>query len=350
MSDPSHSQLTKKIGFADHIGGLRSVRDQFHDYMLQFLPLQPAEPLNEQINDTHDAIIRKAIMLSEMELARQGMDSPPVPYAYLLFGSGGRKEQTLSSDQDSGLVYRDPERGREGETKQYFLRLSACIVQNLIEAGYPPCEGSVLSSNPEWCHSLSEWGEKLEGWFKEPTWEAVRYLLILADGRSVFGDEGLLDAIQDMFYTDTLNHPVILSRMMDNTMRHKVLVGVFGQLLKERYGQDAGSLDIKYGAYIPMVNSIRLMAIHSNIRTTSTLGRLRKLVEIGKLTEEEGKSYEQAFRFILRLRLMTTEHMTDNVYGNNGKLPGSKLTKEMADELKSSLRQGKRLQRSVFRI
>ncbi|WP_240941097.1 DUF294 nucleotidyltransferase-like domain-containing protein [Paenibacillus sp. HB172176] len=304
--------------------------------------------MNNELNETHDAVIRRAIELSENEMARQGRGSPPVPYAYLLFGSGGRKEQTLSSDQDSGIIYMDAV-GREENVKAYFLELCKQIVQNLIKIGYPPCEGKVLSDNPDWCQSVTEWEAKLDGWFREPAWEAVRYLLIIADARCVYGDEALFRHLKDMFYIDTLNHPVILKRMIENTMRHKVLVGVFGQLLKERYGEDAGSLDIKYGAYIPMVNSIRMMAIQANIRETSTLDRMRKLEELGLLQMEDKESYEQAFRFLLRLRLMTTEQYEDGIYANNGKLHSSKLSKEMTDELKSSLKAGKKLQRAVYK-
>ncbi|MFF2887835.1 DUF294 nucleotidyltransferase-like domain-containing protein [Paenibacillus sp. NPDC057967] len=348
MSDPMRSQYAKKIASADRIDGLRCLRDQLHEQMEALLPSRPVEQLNEQLNELHDAIIHRAIAISEADMARMGKGSPPVPYAYLLFGSGGRKEQTLSSDQDSGVVYQDSNTNREA-IKQYFGELCSLIVKNLIAVGYPPCEGRVLSDNPEWCHSLSEWGEKLNGWFKEPEWEVVRYLLIIADGRCVYGDPALVDALKDMFYTDTLNHPVIIRRMTENTMRHKVLVGIFGQLLKERYGEDAGSLDIKYGAYIPMVNSIRLLAIQANLRETSTLERIRRLVEEGELSSEDGQSYEQAFRFILRLRLMTTEQMENGLYANNGKLPRGELSREMTDELKSSLRQGKRLQKAVYK-
>lgn len=349
MCDPVRMRQDKMISSVDQAYGLRCLRDQIHEQIDDILSARSVEQLNEQLNETHDAIIRKAIALSEAEMARMGKGSPPVPYAYLLFGSGGRKEQTMSSDQDSGVVYEHFDSDDAEETKLYFQQLSRMIVNNLITVGYPPCDGKVLSDNPDWCLSITEWGHKLEAWFKEPVWEAVRYLLIIADGRCVYGDKGLVEKLKDLFFTDTLNHPVIVQRMMDNTMRHKVLMGVFGQLLKERYGEDAGSLDIKYGAYIPMVNAIRMMAIQSNIRTTSTLERIRALIEAGKFTDEDGVAYEQAFLFILRLRLVTTEQMVNGLYTNNGKLHASKLTKEMTEELKFCLRQCKRLQRLVYK-
>ncbi|WP_053376898.1 DUF294 nucleotidyltransferase-like domain-containing protein [Paenibacillus sp. FJAT-27812] len=348
MSDPVRLQLLKQIGSADHVEGLRSLRDQVHEQMEALLPTRPVEQFNEQLNEVHDAVIHRSIVLAEAEMARLGKGSPPVPYAYLLFGSGGRKEQTLSSDQDSGVVYQDPV-ADPAEVKNYFKELCELVVFHLQKVGYPPCEGNVLSSNPDWCLSLTEWGAKLNHWFEEPAWEAVRYLLIIADGRCIYGDSRLLDELKDLFFTDMLNHQIIIQRMLDNTMRHKVLLGFFGQLLKEQYGEDAGSLDIKYGAYIPMVNAIRLLAVQVGIRETSTLERIKMLVKAGKMSKEDAAVYDQAFRIFLRLRLMTTEQNDDGLYANNGKLSSRKLTKEMTDELKSGLRLGKKLQRAVFK-
>ncbi|MFD1953416.1 DUF294 nucleotidyltransferase-like domain-containing protein [Paenibacillus thailandensis] len=348
MADPLRVQLLKQIGSADDVHVLRALRLQAQEHMEAILPTSPVEQFNLQLNELHDAVIRRAVQLAEAEMARLGMGSPPVPYAYLLFGSGGRIEQTLSSDQDSGLIYEEPA-ADHAAAKQYFLQLAGTVVDYLKRVGYPPCEGNVLSDNPEWCLSLEEWKEKLNGWFSEPAWESVRYLLIIADCRSVYGEHDLAKRLKRHYFNDTLDHPLIVKRMLDNTMRHKVLLNVFGQLLKERYGENAGSLDIKYGAYIPMVNAIRLMAIRAGVEETSTFARLRKLVETGAIKQEEGLKYEQAFRLFVRLRLMTMTIRENGWYANNGKLASSKLSKEMTDELKSGLRIGKKLQREVYK-
>lgn len=348
MADPLRVQLLKQIGSADDVNLLRVLRLQAQEHMETILPTSPVEQFNLHLNEVHDAVIRRAIALAEAEMARLGMGSPPVPYAYLLFGSGGRIEQTLSSDQDSGLVYEDPAAGQEA-VRSYYLKLAGIIVDILKRVGYPPCEGNVLSDNPEWCMSLNDWKLKLNGWFEEPTWEAVRYLLIIADGRCVHGESALAHEIKRHYFNDTLNNPIIVKRMLDNTMRHKVLLNIFGQLLKEQYGENAGSLDIKYGAYIPMVNAVRMMAIQAGVHETSTFARLKKLVESGKLEPEEAEKYEQAFRLFIRLRLMTISVDKNGWFANNGKLASAKLSKEMTDELKSGLRIGKRLQRKVYK-
>ncbi|WP_308634674.1 DUF294 nucleotidyltransferase-like domain-containing protein [Paenibacillus silvisoli] len=348
MSEPVRAKLLSRIGTTDDVVTLRGLREQIHERMEALHAEQPIEQFNTDLNEVHDAFIRRAISLSEAQMARLGHGSPPVPYAYLLFGSGGRQEQTLSSDQDSGMIFGDPDGESELErVKSYFHTFGQVVVQTLEQFGYPPCEGEVISSNPIWCQTLSEWKAKLDSWFEEPGWEVVRYLLIVADSRLIYGDAALLQALKDHFYRDVLDNRVIARHMLNNTMRHKVLIGVFGQLLKEQYGEDAGSLDLKYGAYIPMVNAVRLLSIQAGVRETSTLARIGKLHKLETFSKEDFELYTSIFRLFLRLRLMSASKKEEGLYINNGKLPRAKLTKELIDELKAGLKGVKKLQRFV---
>lgn len=350
MNDPVRALLAE-VGSADRPDRLRGLRDQLHGCLEALLPETAVGTFNALLNETHDALIRRAVVLSETQMARLGHGPPPVPYAYLLFGSGGRREQTLTSDQDSGMLYDDPGPDRdEAEVQSYFLTFSARIVETLQAIGYPPCEGSVISSNADWCASLRGWQAKLDTWFAEASWEQVRYLLIMADCRAVYGDSQLADRLHAHFYRDTLEHPVIMRRMLDNTMRHKVLIGVFGQLLHERYGEESGSLDVKYGAYIPMVNAIRLLAVGNGIRETSTLERIERLAAQGRLGEADRQACTDAFLLFLRLRMMAAVKQEDGLYTNSGKVAGTRLTRELKRELRLALRVVQQLQRRVNRL
>ncbi|QHT62011.1 hypothetical protein GXP70_19845 [Paenibacillus lycopersici] len=350
MSDPVLGQLLARIGACGDAHSLRGLRDHIHSRLEALLAEQRIDHFYTDLNTMHDAIIRRAVALSEEQLARSGFGSPPVPYAYLLFGSGGRAEQTFASDQDSGLIYADPADPAQAEsTALYFARFAQTAVCLLQQLGYPPCEGEVVSANPLWCRSESQWKAQLEQWFRDPDWERVRYLLIVADCRMAAGAPALAETLQDCFFANMQDHERIAANMLHNTMRHKVLVGVFGQLFKERYGEDSGSLDLKYGAYIPMVNAVRLLAIQAGIRRTSTLARLRALTDLGIVDETEGARYAEVFALFLRLRLMTTVKLDDGFYANNGKLPHARMTKELIEELKTGLRVAKKLQKRVRR-
>ncbi|MBB6634004.1 DUF294 nucleotidyltransferase-like domain-containing protein [Cohnella thailandensis] len=331
-------------------GSLRTIREEEQNRLGAILSSSPVIELVEDLNELHDSLILRALKLAEIEMARLGHGAPPVPYAYLLFGSGGRREQTFSSDQDSSLIYLDPQNEADALTfENYFQTLAQITVGYLVDIGYPPCEGNVIASNPDWCMSISAWERKLDSWFEEPNWENVRYLLIVADGRLVGGDEDLGARWNARFYRDFLGSPVIARRMMENTLRHKVLVGVFGQLLTERYGELAGTLDIKYGAYIPMVNVFRLMAVHAGIKETSTIGRIRELEKAEILSSEEAKEAAEAFELFLLLRLMAVTKDENGQWAGTGVIHASKLKGEWKVPLKKALKLGRKLQRQVER-
>ncbi|MFC5529156.1 DUF294 nucleotidyltransferase-like domain-containing protein [Cohnella yongneupensis] len=350
MSNPPREKRLLDIAVAENLEQLRSMRESEQSRLSAKISFSPVHAVVDALNHLHDALIARTIKLAEIEMARLGHGAPPVPYAYLLFGSGGRSEQTMCSDQDSGLVYANPaDEEQATRYRHYYLRLAEIIVQSLVALGYPPCEGNVIASNAEWCLPISEWESKIDRWFTEPNWENVRYLLIAADVRPIAGHVALADQLKDRFFNDMLGNPIIAQRMLENTLRHKVLLGFFGQLLREPYGDDAGSLDIKYGAYIPMVNAFRLLALRSGIRETSTLGRIAALRHSGLLTIGEAETASQAFSFFLRLRLIATIAGEDGQMIGTGKISRARLTKELMLPLKKALKAGKFYQRKVER-
>ncbi|MDB4868535.1 MAG: hypothetical protein JWR03_2868 [Cohnella sp.] len=351
MSNRQRDNWQQKINASEDLKALRAVRETEHDRLSAAMVSSSATTVTDSLNKLHDGLINRALKVAENELARRGYGAPPVPYAYLLFGSGGRCEQTFSSDQDSGIVYANPPSEESTETcRSFFSKLAETAVQNLIELGYPPCAGNVVASNPEWCIPLSDWEMKIDHWFAEPSWENVRYLLIVADGRPAAGDLELAGVLKKRFFSDMLQSPLIVRRMMENTLRHKILVGAFGQLLPERYGEDAGSLDIKYGAYIPMVNVFRLLAIQAGVRETSTLGRIAALQRAGALTSGEAERACSAFDLFLKMRLLTATTTDGIQWIGSGKFPREQLTKELTSQLKEALKFGRQMQRRLERV
>src|ERR671913_514063 len=55
------------------------------------------------VAELNDQLVRRVLDLTAVSLSAAG-DHPPVPYSWLVFGSEARREQTLRTDQDNGLV------------------------------------------------------------------------------------------------------------------------------------------------------------------------------------------------------------------------------------------------------
>ncbi|WP_426452360.1 DUF294 nucleotidyltransferase-like domain-containing protein [Paenibacillus sp. S-38] len=347
MERLSLDQICKEAAAARDVPELRAFRDRMHGEFGRHLLFASPLEWNRDANRFHDTVISRVIELSEQEYQSVN-GAAPLPFAFLLFGSGGRGEQTLWSDQDNGLVYQDPGTPEEEvEAEAYFKGLAERISHSLELVGYPPCSGNVICTNAKWRKSVTAYRHTIAGWLREPDWENVRYLLIAADLRTVYGDPALGEAVAEVFHSYVTAHPSMLEHLLHNTLHHKVSLGIFGQLIKERYGEDAGGVDVKYGAYIPIVNGIRLLAIEAGIRCTSTEERTLALIREGHVEEEIGLDWLEALSLAFKLRSMTPYQMVDGRYTTRGKLTAEQLTKERVSELKLCLRIGIELQKYV---
>ncbi|TVY08321.1 hypothetical protein FPZ49_19510 [Paenibacillus cremeus] len=341
-------KMMQEVADARNVAELRGFRDRAHgEFQRRLLFTQPLE-WSRQVNAWHDSMIWRIVEWAEADLCEEGHGAAPVPFAFVLFGSGGRGEQTLWSDQDNGIIYADPSSEEEKlAAEAYFPILAQKITAHLEAAGYPPCSGGVICTNHQWMQSISGYKQMLMGWLADPNWEHVRYLLIAADLRTVYGDEALGREVLDVLYSYVAAHPGMLEHMLHNTLHHKVSIGVFGQLIKERYGEDAGGVEIKYGAYIPIVNGVRLLAVEAGIRSTSTEERLQRLISDSKVEDEIGNDFLEALTIAMRLRSLTPYQLEAGHYSTRGKLSAEQLTKERMTELKLCLRIGMDLQRYV---
>ncbi|GIP37990.1 hypothetical protein J31TS4_12700 [Paenibacillus sp. J31TS4] len=343
MAVPREDWL-KQIACGKTPAELKCVRERMMDRMLgQEHPESDPFGWTETVNIVQDAILLRTAALAEEELAVRGLGRPPVPYAFVLFGSGGRREQTLWSDQDNGLVYRQVP-GTEAAASAYFEQLGLRLTSLLEEAGFPPCEGKVTCREPFWRRSDEAWLETIRGWIETAAWEELRYLLIVSDVRCIHGDSELACVLAGTILRSVQASPELARALLANTLHRKAAMGVFGQLIRERYGKDTGSVDVKYGEYIPLVNAIRLLALENGIHESTTVYRIRSLVSLGVLPYALADECLNALRLALLHRAIAPGREEHGVYMSAGKLPPAMLTKERVRELKQGVKAGKTLQ------
>ena len=207
MNHLSMERILERIYQSEQFDEMRITRDQVHEMFREHLLFSYTSEIGLQINQVHDALIQRTVQIAEHLLEDEGYGKPPVAYAFILLGSGGRREQTLWSDQDNGLIYGVSDTHTQEELDAYFDKLTSYILRGLDVLGYPPCEGNVISSNPQWRKSLHGYTEMMNGWFMEPDWENVRYLLIMADMRCIYGSEALVTKLKQTFLAYVQEHP-----------------------------------------------------------------------------------------------------------------------------------------------
>ena len=287
------------------------------------------------LNDFHDQV-----MLKVMSLAQGKIGDPPCGFTWFITGSGGRREQGLISDQDHGIVYETS----DVKNDAYFKKLGEELALGLQIVGYPYCKGNVMSSNPLWCKSLEHWRQQLNEWMIDEGWEAIRNLQIFYDARALCGKRNFIDELKKFIYQFVRQHPSILRRFSANIEHIKNVIGPIGQILVERHGPYQGSINLKYSAFLPYVNAVRLLSIKEGVFVTSTLSRMKELIDL-KYYEKLLQDCEKNFEDLLKYRLTMLQKKT---YEDTHYLNINVLSKEQQKEMKRVLKDGKRLHAEVI--
>ncbi|MGW7160534.1 DUF294 nucleotidyltransferase-like domain-containing protein [Paenibacillus sp. FSL F4-0087] len=301
----------------------------------------------QTVNELHDRVARRAVELCIQGMVEEGLGRPPVPYAFIVFGSSGRQEATLWSDQDNGMIISDfPHEGKEA----YFAELGLRISDMLEALGYAKCEGKVMCSEPLWRKTLESWKEQLKTWGSDLSWEPVRNLIIASDMRFVAGEPELAEEWISAFYEEFRSLPDLSDAVLRNTVKHKATLNILGRVVTERFGEHAGGFDVKYGLYIPLVNSARFLALQHGIKETSTLKRIQRLVSLEAVPFTLLDAAQRAFMTALKLRRSTPIVMKQGLQHSGGFLNEKQLKeKQMLYELRDTLGLVRRVHRALQR-
>ncbi len=287
-----------------------------------------------KLNEFHDALITQTVTLA-IETVTSEWGPPPAHFAFFMMGSAARFEQALWSDQDHGIVFES--KGDSQKESAYFLKLGQEITEGLESVGYVKCDGLVMASNKQWCHSIFSWKKQLHGWMEEESFETLRNLLTFFDSRTFIGDSRLLDELKDVIFKELTRNPQLIQRLFSNIERRKKAIGVFGQLLPESYGTHANVIHLKNTVLFPYVNSLRLLALQERIKSPETVARFDQLPQHLAEIKELKKIFQELLQFRLRFQANKKSYETIHL------LKISKLTAADKKELKEYIRMGAHL-------
>ncbi|MBM3343593.1 MAG: CBS domain-containing protein [Betaproteobacteria bacterium] len=144
-----------------------------------------AEPLTRLITTLNDALTGQVISLSARQHDLQG-----IRWCWLAFGSEGRQEQTVSTDQDNGLIFA-ADAPDETQVKARLLPFAQDVNRLLDRCGFPLCAGEIMAGNPRWCLSEQGWRKQFDHWVRNTDPEALLNSVIFFDFRALAGDAAL---------------------------------------------------------------------------------------------------------------------------------------------------------------
>jgi CBS domain-containing protein len=296
--------LMRQIDAQADLDGLAAAAPRVHT-VVKWLAGEGASAfdIGRIVAELNDRLVRRTLSLMVARLEAEGHGRPPLPYAWLAAGSEGRREQTLKTDQDNGLVYQDPAPELAAGAAAYFGRLAAATGEALVRLGFPLCDGGFMASNREWCQPEAVWRGYFETWMEMPRPEQVLRASLFFDLRPIAGDEQLGRDLWQWVCRRMPSQALFLSYMARGALERHVPLGFFGGFVVERSGTHKDAFDLKARGVFPMTQGMRVLALSLGVSDTNTLDRLRAAAEGGLLGPDEAEELGDAYEVISRLRL-----------------------------------------------
>nr|WP_051080010.1 putative nucleotidyltransferase substrate binding domain-containing protein [Thioalkalivibrio thiocyanodenitrificans] len=335
--------LSKTISRAEDVESLAALEGDIHQLISQMIAQGvQVDQITQIITLLNDHITRRVI-----EICARDFPKPSVPFTWIAFGSEGRQEQTLKTDQDNGILF-EPSEGLSADAiREELLPLARRINEALDQCGYPLCKGNIMASNPECCLSADEWRERFTRWADHGTPEHLLKASIFFDFRTIDGDARPVEALRDWLAERVADNPRFLHQMAANALRNRPPLGLVRDFVVSDNGEHPNTIDLKLHGLTPFVDGARILALAHRIKETSTLARINALAKEHHVPHAEAEAWTHAYAYIQLLRMR--HHREQESHGEE---PSNRVNPDSLNELdrrilKEAFRQARKLQSRI---
>lgn len=299
------------------------------------VPVPEVQALLSDINrDLHRRVVRRELAI----MKEDGWGEPPVPFALIIMGSGGRGENFLYPDQDNGFILGDYDDAEHARIDGWFLVLAERMTRTLDTIGFPLCVGNVMATNPLWRKPLGQWRQQIAYWMTRRSPAMLRHCDIFFDFCHGYGEHDFSAALR-AFVTDLVAKNVgFVREMFQIQVDDRVALGWFGRLLTKKADDGSRRINLKYGGTLPLVEGIRILALRHGVAATSTQERIDALAALEVIASDQQDYLTGALRHItyLLLRQQLADFEAGHEVGNW--VPVAALSKREREYLIACLR------------
>ena len=339
-ADPGLVEHIDQLTHETTLDGLREVKAaQVRLAADLFADRVPAPEIQSLISHINNDIYRRVVQLDLDAMHGEGWGAPPVAFAAIVMGSGGRGESFLFPDQDNGFILADYPDEEHGRIDPFFIELALRMTTHMDQLGFPLCRGGVMAINPVWRKTASQWRQQVTRWIRRRSEIAMQLCDVLFDFQSVYGEAELAEALRGVILGEIRANPGFLPRMFGVQAEHRAGLGWFNRLLRERDDPaHRGKIDLKYRGTLPLAEAVRLLALREGIAATGTLARIDALGAAGHLGRDEQDHLRGAFDHItgLQLRQQIADYQAGRPVSNY--VDPAELTAREIDLLKDGFR------------
>jgi len=333
--------LARTIGTAPHLRTLVSLRSEVSRLVDAMLAHgADSGQVVKIITTLNDVTVRRVL---ELNLARH---DPGVPFTWLTFGSEGRQEQTLLTDQDNGILFQTVDGMSEDEARERLLPFAEKVNQELAECGFSLCKGNIMASNPKLCLSEREWDEWFIRFIDASTPQNLVYSSIFLDMRAVFGPTEPLHRLLEKVLTRIRKNALFQKMLAGNALQRKPPLTIFRSFRYVNEGKKH-SLDLKRQGLAPFVESVRVFALAHGVETANTLERIDALAAKGVFDPKDANAWKEAYSLIQAIRMRAHQEMLNRGEELSNYIDPDDLNPLDRRILRESFRQAQRLQQKL---
>jgi CBS domain-containing protein len=341
-------QIVGEIQRTDSLETLISMGAKI-DSVLEMMLRQggPVKQLVALVTGLNDRLTLRMLKLVEKEMENKGFGKPPAPYGWLAFGSEGRMEQTLHTDQDNALFFSNPSDRDEAECKTWFLRFSEQVVDALVRSGIPPCPGGIMASNPKWCQTEDHWRDSFLTWITKPNPDTLLMASIFFDFRPIYAGTEFPHILRALLLKAIRKHRLFIRFMAKIALSNRPPLSLLKRFVVEKSGEHKNKFDLKMRGLTPVVDAARVLSLDLGIKTQNTLDRLAEINQRGVIDNDFYADLRETYDFIVYLQI--SRHLDALAKGeepNNFIDPGS-LNSLQRKMLKESFAVINRLQKTI---
>jgi CBS domain-containing protein len=287
--------------------------------------------LGEAVTAVTDALTRRLLELAERELG-----AAPSAYSWLACGSQARREQAVVSDQDNALMLGDERSSPAHE--RYLTALTHSVNEGLAACGFPRCRGDVMASNPAWRQPWSGWRAHFDGWIDRPTTRALMHATIFFDMRVVTGDAEPVRLLHEHVRDRVRGNHIFLKLMAANAIDVRPPLGLLGNIVAIGAGEHAGTIDVKKGGIMPVVDLARVHALAAGSTAVATFDRLREAAAGRALSVEGAEELAAALELSASIRASHQVRQLERGVPPDNFVRPDELTDEQLGQLKRAFR------------